>query len=1452
MRRPVFVLAVVCASLAASGIARAQSAADGFDPAPNGSVLAMAEQSDGRILIGGDFTTLFSGSVSRARLARLNHDGGIDPAFDPGVNGTVSGLGLQPDGKILVGGTFTLIGGGGSGSTARSNIARLNADGTVDASFDPGANGLVSSLLTQPDGRILVGGGFTTLGGGGTGTTTRNRIGRIESSGALDLSFDPGATSFVNAMAVEPDGQILVAGAFTGLGGGSGTTTRNRIGRLNSDGTVDSSFDPGANQVVYALALQPDGKAIVGGLFTGLGGGTGATAKTRLGRINADGSLDAGFTTTLDSPTAVQAIALQADGRIVIGGAFNKPTAVSTHTYFLRLLSDGALDDAFAPAVVTQVQRILVQRDGGILTGGFSNVFARWYPSGALDAIFDPGANDRVFAVAAQPDDKIIVGGDFTMIGGGGTGGTARSKLARLNADGSVDTTFDPGANGAVYALAMQPDGKILVGGQYTSIGGGGTGNEARARLARLNPDGTIDAGFATIVSGLVSAIAVYPDGRILVNTGATLDGVTRYKITRLFGDGTLDPSFNQGVNTRPESIYTLAVDSLGRVLVGGYFTQLNGASGLVTRNYLARLNDDGTLDESFNPGANSSILAFAVQPDDRILVGGGFTTMGGGGTGSTSRLRIARLLDDGSVDPDFNPGAASGGLRSVHLQQDGGAVLSGNFVWLGGGTANTARSGIGRVDTLGGLDTGFDPGSTFPGVRGVARQADGKLVVVGEFTTLGGGGTGLSARSRIGRLVANEPAVAGLDVSADGTTVTWRLSSSAPLFTRVALESSSDGSTWAPLGDAARTSTGWSLGNVILAENQNVWVRARGYAYTGDGNGSRTIVEAVRQAYVNAAKAAPAFTQHPQSQTVVVGNSVTLDASASGLPLPSYRWQVSTDDGGTWSAVPDAAPFSGMFTRTLAIDAATASLQGNRFRVVASNGVADTISAAATLTVTAAPLTELVANGTFAGGTSGWLLHSTPDMSYLQSQVTDGVFEFYRVAPPPGTSNQATIFRQTGVAVASGAPLVATFDLGNSSSVRKRISVLVLDSNFSDLSVCTFWLPASAPLATYVMRTHTTKTWANAAIYFYAATSGSAGGYYRLDNVSLQYDPSESAQQTTCTDPNAPAAGAGDDGPNLLTNGDFTSGALAPGWGTYGTITTQVTGGVAEFIRPTNTAPAGVVLQATGQAFPSGHLMKASFQLGNSSGVRKRVTAILHDNNFTDLSACTFWLAPGAPLANYALRTYATQAWTNATLSFYPATTGTDEWIQLDNVSLQHTPSATIAGTDCQEPGVALRPALGTRVGIVSTASVTALPPTLSSTASLRSAPAAAANTFAFTAELGHGWALAASGVVASATVSGVSILRLREVLDLRVTDTASLEFLSHLDARASTGEVQVRTDDGEWETVAEMVAGPLEWRTVDLAMFAGTRLEVQFVFNAVAGEPLDTWTVSDIRLER
>src|SRR5258706_145144 len=179
-------IATLCAALAAlfcfTDAARAQSPLDGFNPNADSSVYSIAVQADGKILIGGGFTALApngGGTVTRNHIARLNPDGTLDASFDPNANSFVFSIAVQDDGKILIGGFFTALSQNGGGPVERHSIPRLNPDGTPDASFDPNADSCVYSIAVQADGKILIGGGFNGLSPNGGAAVPRNRIARL-------------------------------------------------------------------------------------------------------------------------------------------------------------------------------------------------------------------------------------------------------------------------------------------------------------------------------------------------------------------------------------------------------------------------------------------------------------------------------------------------------------------------------------------------------------------------------------------------------------------------------------------------------------------------------------------------------------------------------------------------------------------------------------------------------------------------------------------------------------------------------------------------------------------------------------------------------------------------------------------------------------------------------------------------------------------------------------------------------------------------------------------------------------------------------------------------------------------------------------------------------------------------------------------------------------------------
>jgi uncharacterized delta-60 repeat protein len=226
------------------------------------------------VIIGGAFTAI--SATSRGHIARLNADGSLDTGFLNGLggaNGTVHAVAIQSDGKALIGGEFTQV-----NSTPRGYVARLNGNGSLDTSFDPGtgANYQVRAVAMQPDGKILVGGTFTSFDG-----VSRNRIVRLNADGSVDDTFDPGsgANNWVRAMALQKDGGVFIGGTLTIISG----TSRPYIARLNADGSPDVTFGATSslNGSVRDIVIQDDGKVIIGGLFTAIDG----TPRNRIARL---------------------------------------------------------------------------------------------------------------------------------------------------------------------------------------------------------------------------------------------------------------------------------------------------------------------------------------------------------------------------------------------------------------------------------------------------------------------------------------------------------------------------------------------------------------------------------------------------------------------------------------------------------------------------------------------------------------------------------------------------------------------------------------------------------------------------------------------------------------------------------------------------------------------------------------------------------------------------------------------------------------------------------------------------------------------------------------------------------------------------------------------------------------------------------------------------------------
>ncbi|WP_239023064.1 T9SS sorting signal type C domain-containing protein [Flavobacterium endoglycinae] len=633
----------------------------------NDVVRALYLQPDENLLVGGDYLSLNGSSVSY--LTRLKPDGTIDENFNTGTgfNGKIYAINVQPDGKIIAAGNFTAYNGNSAG-----RIIRLNNDGTQDLSFNTSIGaptGIIYNISLQSDGKIIIVGSFTKYN-----TKTVNRIARILPDGTLDPFFDTGTGSTLNITnsRILSDGKILLTGNFTLFN----KIESNRIIRLNTDGSVDTNFNIGTgfNDDVNAIVIQPDGKIILGGNFTSYQENT----ANRIIRINQDGSVDTEFLGTGFNSGNVEIIKTDTQGNIMVGGNF-------TSKY------NG-----------TDVNRVILLDSKGLLKTDF-------------DIGLGP-ASASVFALANDQEGSWFIGGSFSVFDGQNQG-----RLAKVNFEGEQDSSYlssGIGFNNSVFKIIPQENKKTIVVGNFITFN-----NNPAPRIARLLEDGSSDPDFnkeQTGANNLIKSAILQADGKIIIGGNFTkYNDVLCNRLARILPDGSFDPTFNIGSGFNNQ-IYAMAIQSDGKIIVAGNFTRFNNDSSVER---ILRLLPDGSRDFTFNARIEAIIDDVLVQPDGKILVAGRFNG------------HLVRLSSDGSIDPDFNIGVYGfdKNVYAIALQSDNKILVGGFFLSFNG----QSQKKISRLNPNGSLDTSFDSGTGFNkgDVRAFLIQPDGRILVGGSFS---------------------------------------------------------------------------------------------------------------------------------------------------------------------------------------------------------------------------------------------------------------------------------------------------------------------------------------------------------------------------------------------------------------------------------------------------------------------------------------------------------------------------------------------------------------------------------------------------------------------------------------------------------------------------------------------------------------------------------------------
>ncbi len=722
--------------------------------AQDSGIAAMVVQPDGKVVLGGSLH--IQGTDQWKILMRLNPDGSLDRTFKEGSSGesrftSIGALTVDAVGRVIAGGSH-------SATPGLFGIFRLQEDGALDATYK---NGLTAqqlgylggvSIVAEADGGLIVVGEHASTDPG-----TWSGVARLTADGTLDPTFNPGSgASFsypwnptlymsVSAVAVQPDGKIIIGGKFTSYNG----VPRGGIARLNADGSLDTSFNPGTgvryvvpydpNRIgwVNAVMVQADGRIVIGGSFNRVNG----VERWLAARLNPDGSLDASFDLRLGGDQ-VSVLAPQPDGKFLLGGNFGGPSSSGVARFHADGLPDGTL--IISSYAVTALQPLT----GGdfLVAGGFTDISG--IPRSHLARIFGDGTKRRSVEWAAQSyvvnengtnavltllrggnsgepisvtvstaDDSAVTGLDYLplqQVVGFAAGEIVKEFKIQVLDDGLVESVES-------FAVTLsQPSSDVLLG------------SLSRTRVDILDNEvkAVVDLGFAPVLNGGVGDVFPLADGEYFINgrdvwsAFSQVDGIQTGPAARLRADGSLDVSFSvQTIFTMDEGNCCPQINSVvtqpdGKVLFGGYFTQVHGTR----RPGLARLNPDDSLDLTFNPPEEIAGNAWlvALQPDGKILVVAQTTV-------------LWRLNPDGSLDHSFNRGDADCNIQSLTSLADGRIMVGGCF----GAYNGEPRPRLVRLNADGSVDTRFTPSEGDP-VTGNAYDRlltvlpDGKPILTG------------------------------------------------------------------------------------------------------------------------------------------------------------------------------------------------------------------------------------------------------------------------------------------------------------------------------------------------------------------------------------------------------------------------------------------------------------------------------------------------------------------------------------------------------------------------------------------------------------------------------------------------------------------------------------------------------------------------------------------------
>ena len=669
-------------------------------PGVDEDIYALVIDPSGNLYTGGEFTV--AGEVVVNHVARW--DGSTWSALGSGMNGNVYALEVDNAGNLYVGGRFDT-----AGDIVVNGIAKW--DGNEWSALGGGVNGYVNSLAVDDSGTMYAGGRFDTAGG-----VSANNIARWD--GNTWSALGSGTNSSVFALVQDNAGNLYAGGGFNTIGG----TAANAIAKW--DGSVWSALGNGMNWDVKAIVFDNSGNLYAGGTFDTAG----SIAANCIAKWDGDAwsALGSGINNPFDVG-GVWGLAFDGEGNLYAGGCFD--TAGNTAARNIARW-DGTTWNALGSGVsgtenyYYQINAFSLDSSGNLYAGGLftiaggtaANNIAKW--NGTAWSALGSGTNYNVHAFASDSSGNLYAGGEFTTIGG-----IAANCIAKW--DGSTWSALGSGMGGIlyqpdVYALALDNNGNLYAGGEFTTADGAAANHIAKW-------DGFAWSALGSGMNGRVKALVIDDDNNLYA--GGKFDmagGVSANNIARW--DGNTWSAMGSGMNN---SVSALATNSSGNLYAGGSFIAADGAEA----NHIAKWN--GYTWGAMGSGMNNSVTALVIDNDDNLYAGGDFDTAGG-----TSACHIAKW--DGGAWNALGSGISGPAdymddIYALSMDSSGNLYAGGEFTTAGGTAANRIARWDGSVWSA--MGSGIISCEQFPDETVFTLLVDnsGTLYAGGEFIVIGG-----------------------------------------------------------------------------------------------------------------------------------------------------------------------------------------------------------------------------------------------------------------------------------------------------------------------------------------------------------------------------------------------------------------------------------------------------------------------------------------------------------------------------------------------------------------------------------------------------------------------------------------------------------------------------------------------------------------------------------------